>query len=210
MRSLNWTPSGRPSARVPWWGLVSSFGAPLLLVGGWTVAAALQPAGFDPTVDSISALAARDAHDRWVMTLALLVVGGCHVSTALALRPARAAGRAILALGGLATVLVALVPLPGGGAGSTGHLVAATLAFVALTVWPACSARRRAAAVGLRPPVAVGAAVVLAGLLGWYVAELVAGGGYLGLAERVMAAAQACCPALVVTTARRSRVTLAS
>ena len=29
---------------VPWWGLVSSALAPVLLIGGWTVAAGVQPA----------------------------------------------------------------------------------------------------------------------------------------------------------------------
>ena len=28
---------------VPWWGVLSSVAAPVVLIGGWTVAAALQP-----------------------------------------------------------------------------------------------------------------------------------------------------------------------
>ena len=43
---------------VPWWGVVSSVAAPVLLVGGFTVAASLQP-GFNPVADTVSALAAR-------------------------------------------------------------------------------------------------------------------------------------------------------
>ncbi|MBA2310412.1 MAG: DUF998 domain-containing protein, partial [Pseudonocardiales bacterium] len=53
---------------VPWWGVLSSAAAPVLLIGGWTVAAVRQPAVFDSTVDTISALAALDATDRVVMT----------------------------------------------------------------------------------------------------------------------------------------------
>jgi hypothetical protein len=43
---------------VPWWGVVSAAAAPVLLVGGWTLAAGLQPGSFDPVADTISALAA--------------------------------------------------------------------------------------------------------------------------------------------------------
>ncbi len=70
---------------VPWWGLASSVAAPVLIVGGWTVAAGLQPHHFDPVSGSISALAAAGATDRWVLTLALLGVGACHMITGLAL-----------------------------------------------------------------------------------------------------------------------------
>ena len=46
--------------RVPWWGLVSSVTAPVLLIGGWTVAAGVQPVPFDAVVRTISELAALD------------------------------------------------------------------------------------------------------------------------------------------------------
>ena len=42
---------------VPWWGVVSSAAAPVLMIGGWTVAASVQPR-FDPVADTVSALAA--------------------------------------------------------------------------------------------------------------------------------------------------------
>ena len=72
---------------VPWWGVVSAVAAPVLLVGGLTVAAGLQPR-FNPVADTVSALAARGATDRWVMPLTFLLVGVCYLVTALALRPA--------------------------------------------------------------------------------------------------------------------------
>ena len=109
-----------PSRRTPWWGLASSLAAPVLLVGGWTWAAARPSGGFDPVVETISALAARDADDRWIMTTALLGVGACHLTTAAALRGAALPGRLVLAAGGVATVLVAAFPLPGGGGSSAG------------------------------------------------------------------------------------------
>lgn len=65
---------------VPWWGVVSSAAAPVLMVGGWTLAASLQPR-FDPVADTVSALAAQGAADRWVMTLTFVVVGLCELLT---------------------------------------------------------------------------------------------------------------------------------
>jgi hypothetical membrane protein len=94
---------------VPWWGVVSSAAAPVLLVGGWTAAADLQPR-FDPVSGTVSSLAAPGATDRWVMTLTFVVVGLCYVVTALALRPARTTGRLILIVGAVAGMLVAVNP----------------------------------------------------------------------------------------------------
>ncbi|MDP9444807.1 MAG: DUF998 domain-containing protein, partial [Actinomycetota bacterium] len=94
--------------RVPWWGVVSSAAAPVLLVAGWTVAGRLQSAPFDPVSETISALAADGADHPWVMGLALVGVGCCHVTTAAALRAAAPTGRVVLGVGGAATALVGL------------------------------------------------------------------------------------------------------
>ena len=191
---------------VPWWGVVSSAVAPVLLVGGWTVAAGLQPRSFNAVAETISSLAARGAADRWVMTLALAGVGACHVLTGLALRPAALAGRLILMTGGVATVLVAANPEPAGGRGSLPHTVWAAVGFIALAVWP-LAARMRGAAVpaGLRPAVSACAAAAMLGLLVWFGAELISGGRQVGLAERVLAGAQAVWPLAVVLACRQSR-----
>ena len=190
---------------VPWWGVVSSAAAPVLLAGGWTVAARLQPRSFNAVADTISALAAEGATDRWVMTAALAGVGACHVTTGLALRPAAPAGRLILMTGGVATVLVAANPQPAGG-GSLPHTVWAAIGFTALTIWP-LAARKRGplAPAALRPTVSAGATGVLLGLLVWFGAELIAGGRQVGLAERVLAGAQAVWPLAVVLTCRRNQ-----
>jgi hypothetical membrane protein len=190
--------------RVPWWGLVSSAAAPVLLIGGWTVAAGQQPAGFDSTSDTISALAAIGASDRWVMTSALAGLGVCHVVTALAARPVPRPGRLLLGAGGVATLLVAAFPLPDGVGGSVPHTVAAGIAFTALSAWPAFAWRRGASGPApLRPAVALGASAVLLGLLGWFGAELVVDGGRVGLAERATAGAQALWPLAVALASRR-------
>jgi hypothetical membrane protein len=120
-----------PVRDVPWWGVLSSAAAAVLLAGGWTVAAMLQPGPYDQVTQTISALAAHGATDRWVMSLALLSVGACHVITGLALRPAAAPGRVLLMTSGVATVLVAANPLPAGGGRSVPHTVAAAVAFLA-------------------------------------------------------------------------------
>jgi hypothetical membrane protein len=193
------------TAAVPWWARVSSMLAPVLLIGGWTLAAALQPGGFDPRVRTISDLAALDAADRWVMTLGIAGTGLCHVVTALGLRPAARAGRVLLALGGVATLLVALAPLPAGGGSSTAHSVAAFASFVLLTVWvPYAGVRTADAPWGLRRRTALVAGAVLAALTLLFFATVVVGAADIGLAERLAAGAQALWPAAVVMSVPRS------
>jgi hypothetical membrane protein len=187
---------------VPWWGLVSSATAPVLLVGGWTLAAARQRGGFDQTAETISSLAGLGADDRWVMTCALAGVGLCHVATATALRPAALPGRILLAAGGVATVAVAATPLPAGDGSAPAHAVAAAGAFLALSVWPAAAARRGQGG-PLRPGTAMAASLVLSGLTLWFAAELVTDGAQVGLAERAAAGAQAVWPLLVAWSMRR-------
>ena len=189
---------------VAWWGLVSSAAAPVFLIGGWSIGAARQQGGFDPVVETISALAAYGADDRWVMSGALVGLGLCHLTTALALRDAAPVGRAILAGGGVATVLVAVFPLPADESGSAAHTVVAGSAFLALAVWPAL-AWRRGAPVPLRPAASVAAAAALLGLVGWFGAELTSDSDRVGLAERVAAGAQALWPLAVGWGSRRWR-----
>jgi hypothetical membrane protein len=188
---------------VPWWGLVSSVAAPVLMAGGWTVAAALQPHSYSPVADTVSALAAVGARDRWVMTLTFVVVAACDVVTGLALRPARTLGRAILIAGALAGVLVAANPEQPGTLYPLPHIIFGALGCVALVAWPA-GAWRRGPSVpwGLRPAVSAGAIAVLLALLVWFGAELIAVGGQAGLAERIFGAGQALWPLAVVVSCR--------
>ena len=77
--------------------------------------------------------------------------------------------------------------------------------FIALTVWPLGGLRRGSSVpAGLRPAVSAVAAGVLFGLLVWFAAELMARGGQVGLAERVLTEAQAVWPLAVVLTCWRS------
>ena len=183
---------------MPWWGVVSATAAPVLLIGGWTVAAGLQPR-FDPVADTVSALAAIGATDRWVMSLVFLLVGTCYIITALALRPAKTPGRLILIAGAVAGMLVVPNPEHAGGFGSVPHFVWACIGLAGLTTWPAAAARRGTAVPwGLRPNVAAVAVAVMFVLLAWFGTELILGAGQVGLAERVAGAAQVSWPLAVV------------
>jgi len=181
--------------------MASSGAAPVLLVGGWTLAASLQPTGYSSISDTISALAAHGATDRFVMTSSLAGLGACHVVTALGLRPARRGGRLVLAAGGAATLLVAAFPQPAGGT-SVAHTVSAAVAFTALAAWPAFAARRHSPARLLASRASTVATAALVGLVVCFAAEL--HGGETGLAERAAAGAEALWPLAVVLATRRA------
>ncbi|HEY0117454.1 MAG TPA: DUF998 domain-containing protein [Cellulomonas sp.] len=189
------------AARVPRWVLVPATLAPVGMIGGWTLAASRQT-GFDPVRDTISALATKAATDPGVMTVGFAVTAAAHLVTAAGLRPLPRAGRALLALGGLGTALVAVLPAD---VHHRAHGLAAAVAFGALAVWPLASGRRgHRGARGVR--VNVAAAGVLLGLLAWFVLELPAMGpaDRTGLAERAVAGAQSLWPLVVVVALRRS------
>lgn len=175
------------------WVPVSACLAPVALIGGWSAAAARQPGDFDPLRQTISALAADGAADRWIMTAALAILGLCHLATAAGLTDVGRGSRLVLGAGGVATVAVAALPQP-----NAGHVPAATLGFVALTLWPVCSmySHRR-----LR----IALTSVLLFLLGWLAVALQSG-ALLGLAERVLAGAQAFVPLLFAVALLRARV----
>lgn len=171
---------------------MSACTAPVALIGGWSWAGSRQPPGYDPVRDTISALAARGAPDRWIMTTGLAVLGVCHIVTAAGLTEAGIGGRALLSVGGAATVMVAALPQP-----AAGHVAAATVGFAALASWPAVTlvpSRRKARL----------AAAGLLALLGWLVVEL-RRGELVGLSERILAGAEALWPLVVVLALIRSR-----
>lgn len=180
------------------WALVSAGIAPVALIGGWTWAASVQPRGFDPLRDTISALAAHGVTDRWIMTIGLAMLGACHLVTAAGLPDAGLVSRALLMVGGAATIGVAALPQP-----SSGHVPAAALGFIALALWPAaCRLPCRRSARGIT--------VLLVAMLAWLAVEL-QGGNLLGLSERILAGTEALCPlalvlALLTSQRRPTRV----
>lgn len=186
---------------VPWWGVVAALAAPLLLAAGSTISAALQPRPVNAVASTVSDLSGLGATDRWVMTLAFAAAGACEVVTALALRPAAAAGRLILMAAGVGGLLVAANPEHAGG--SLAHAYSAGINFTALVAWPV-GARRRSQSVpwGLRPAVAAAAVGIMTFLFACFLAEEVTRGGQIGLAERVMGIVQVGWPFAVVLSCR--------
>jgi hypothetical membrane protein len=188
---------------VPWWGIASALIAPFALIGGWTLAAALQPGSFNAVSRSISSLAAYGAADRWVMTLGLFIVGACNIVTGLALRSAPRNGRILLMAGGVFGLLIAVSPesMGGTGIGSLRHAVVAGLGCAVMTAWPLAALRREPwAPAGLRPAATFGVTGLLLTLIAWFCFEVVSGGDMIGLAERAVTGVQTLWPLLVVGT----------
>jgi Protein of unknown function (DUF998) len=190
------TPPPRRGRVVPPWAIVSAGLTPILLTGGWLAAGALQPASYDPIQDTVSVMAGQAGTDRWVMTGALLLVGGSHLVTAAGLGGIRVPARILLILAGLSSIGIATSPEPV--AGSTPqHLAWTSFGAVIITVWPAFAAKP-----GSSQPLILsgrGSAVVTAvflALLCWLVIET-QGGSHLGMAERLTSSVQTSWPFVV-------------
>ncbi|MEU7921532.1 DUF998 domain-containing protein [Micromonospora zamorensis] len=201
---------------VPNWAVATAAAAPLLLVAGWTVAEARQPAGYDPIRDTISELAGQEAVDAWIMITALVLLGCCYLAVAAVLHAAGLPSRFLLAVGGVATIALVAFPRPTVG-GSLSHGIAATVAVLALALWPAGSAlwlprghdtehpSRPDPPWAFRRAVGLSATVVLLALFGWCAYE-VTSGSRTGLAERVTAVAVSLWPLLAILSARRAHL----
>ncbi|MFC1420743.1 DUF998 domain-containing protein [Streptacidiphilus cavernicola] len=189
---------------LPRWALLSSGSAPVLLVGGWAVAGALQRSGYDPLTQTISALAGYGAAYRWIMTGVMFAVGACYAATAAGLRGVAAPGRIALACGGAASVLVALSPEPAAGP-TLRHTAAAVVGVVALAVWPLLASERGPAARWVLRPwlaAAVTGLCLLSAL--WFLVSL-RGDGPAGVAERLVTGLEALWPFVVVAACVRGR-----
>jgi hypothetical membrane protein len=152
---------------------------------------------FDAVSRSISSLAAQGMPYRWLITSALLGVGFCNIVTGLALRPAAEAGRILLILGGVCSMLIAAYPQHSH-SGSPAHEAFSVASVVLMTIWPVAAIRREAdTPYCLRSRVTYVAVLVNLGLLAWFTVELF-NGPLLGLAERMVTADQATWPLAVV------------
>jgi Protein of unknown function (DUF998) len=192
-----------PRHPVPWWTVVSASLAPVLATGGWLVADAVQPTSYSPIRKTVSVLAGHAGTDRWIMTGALFLVGGCQLVTAVGLAGVRLPARIVLAVAGLSSLGIAASPEPARGS-TPQHLAWTALGAVALAVWPALVARRAPP----RPLIlsSYGCAFVTAVfivLLGWLVIET-QGGSDLGLAERVFLSTETCWPFIVAIALRQT------
>jgi hypothetical membrane protein len=135
------------------------------------------------------------------MTLALGMLGCCHLVTASGLRGVRPAARAMLITAGVASLGVAAFPQPAHGSSAT-HLTFATLSIGTLALWPALvGSRRRSGSPVLGVGAGLGATVTLAVLVAWLLIETGAG-SRVGVAERVVTSAETVWPLVVVVAAR--------
>lgn len=191
-------------APVPPWAVLAATLAPIGMIGGWTLAAARQQAEFDAVRETISALAASTATLPGIMTAGLALTGVGHVATSLALRPAALPGRLLLATGGIATAIVAALPVD---SAPQAHGIAAGVGFGALALWPVVASHRGGAGVLGRRGGAAATGALLA-LLVWFVVELQGlgpnDGAATGLAERAVAGAQSLWPLVVVLALRQA------
>ncbi|MFF8449584.1 DUF998 domain-containing protein [Streptomyces leeuwenhoekii] len=186
---------------VPRWALLSSGAAPVLLIAGWSIAAALRGPDYDPVTQTISVLAAYGTTGFWVMTGALLALGACHLLTAWGLHAAGTAGRVALGAGGVSAWAVVLLPAPSSG-GSLHHGAVAVVAFVLLAVWPVLAVEGGATAPWCLRPAPCVVVTVLMGVGGaWFLVEMHRQ-GVVGVAERVVTAVQSVWPFVVAVSCR--------
>jgi hypothetical membrane protein len=215
---------GRPRAArpVPGWVVGTAFLAPAVLIAGWLIGAALQPASYSPMRETVSALAGYSGTDRWVMTAALLVVGACQIATGAGLTAVRVPARVLLIATGLSTIGIAVSPEPAAGP-TTRHLAFAVVCVVATAVWPvlvvsranrATPARRAGAASrAMRGPTqpwilsargCATATALFAGLSLWLLVAARSGAADLGLVERLTSALQGLFPFVVALALRHA------
>jgi hypothetical protein len=73
------------SPAVPGCAMASAALSPVVMIGGWLAAEALQPPSYSRVRSTISGLAGLGGTGRWIMTSALFVVGAGYFVTAAGL-----------------------------------------------------------------------------------------------------------------------------
>ena len=202
-------PAGHPGLvradrPVPAWAVGTALLAPAVLVGGWLVAGALQPASYSPMRETVSVLSGYSGTDRWVMTAALLLVGTCQIATGAGLTAVRLPARVLLILTGLSTLGIAATPEPSTGP-TTRHLAFAVSCAVTTAVWPVLvTMRTRAGPWILSARGCATVTVLFAGLSCWLLVAAREGAGDLGMVERLTSAMQGLFPLVVALALRQA------
>ena len=191
------------SPSVPGWTVISAALCPVLLVGGWLVGGAVQPASYSPLHQTVSVLAGQPGTDPWIMTGALFLVGATQLATAVGLTEVGLPARLLLLVTGLCTIGVASSPEPAAGPSHV-HLAFAVSCVFTTAIWPLFIARRAPApswSVSIYGCAAV--TTFFAALSAWLLFATF-GGGDLGLSERVTSAALGLFPLVVVLSLRQA------
>jgi hypothetical membrane protein len=194
----------RSGGTVPRWAVVSAGLSPVLVTGGWLIAGAVQPASYSPVRQTVSVLAGHAGTDRWIMTAALFLVGGCYLVTAAGLAAAGMPAGILLIIAGMSSIGIAACPEPVSGS-TPQHLAWTSLGAVMIAVCPAFTARRASPwplILSARGSIAV--TIVFIALLGWVVIET-QGGRDLGLAERLTSSVETTWPFVVAVALRCSQ-----
>jgi hypothetical protein len=190
------------SGTIPGWAIVSAGMSPIVMTAAWLIADTLQPASYSPVRQTVSVLAGQAGTDRWIVTGALLVVGGCHLLTAAGLTGVGTPARLLLVVAGLSSIGIAVSPEPAGGS-TPQHIAWTSLGALVIAIWPAFTGRH-----GAQWPLVLsgrGAAAVTAAfavLLLWLLIET-QGGSVLGLAERLASTVQMSWPFVIALALRR-------
>jgi hypothetical protein len=152
----------------------------------------------------MSVLAGQSGADRWVMTAALLLVGGCQIATGAGLTGVGRPARILLVVTGVSTFGVAASPEPVTGPTPLHLAFAASCAFTT-AAWPVLVARRGPARSWILSVYGCGTVTLLfAGLSGWLLIAAQAGSGDLGLVERLTSGVQALFPLVVALAVRQA------
>ena len=200
----------RAARPVPGWAVGTALLAPVVLVGGWLIAGALQPASYSPMRQTMSVLAGHSGTDRWVMTTALLLVGSCQMATGVGLTAVRMPARILLILTGLSTLGIAATPEPVTGPTSR-HLAFAVSCVVTTVVWPVLVARRAPVQSWILSVYGCATVtVIFAGLSCWLLITAQDGGSDLGMVERLTSAVQGLFPLVVALALRQTAGTQAT
>lgn len=71
------------------WVVICAALAPVLITAAYLIAGALQPSPYNPIRRTISTMAGYAGTDRWIMSGAIILVGGCYLLTAAGLTAVR-------------------------------------------------------------------------------------------------------------------------
>ena len=189
---------GRPA-------IYSAWLAPVLFIGGTTIAGLVSP-GYDPVRQTISELAAGDAPTRVLATVLFVLTGLCHLVTVTFARGIGLPGRITFLVGALASLGVAVFPLPSVAGRSAIHNTFATIGFLLLALWPVLGMRfRRDYPWLVQPGGSILGSALLTAVGLWFLAVwLTHSSPYIGVLERLAADAESLWPAIVATALFRA------